>query len=639
MCGFAAIVDRDIGPEQMREQLEVMTQAIAHRGPDGAGVHVDSPVGLGARRLAIIDLSAAASQPLISGRRGAAVVHNGEIYNFRELRRELEELGHQFRSRSDTEVVAQAYDEWGPACVEQLEGMFAFAVWDTDASRLLIARDRFGVKPVYWHWRDDRLVVASEVKALLAHPAMQARLSPAALTEYLTFQNILSDLTLFEGIRLLPPGCMLIHEPSGGPPRVTQYWDYRPGEPLRLSEGAASERLEELVGAAVTRQLVSDVEVGAYLSGGLDSGYISTVASRHVPRLSTFTAGFDLTSVSGLEMGFDERANAEQLANALKTEHYEVVLHAGDMEWVLPELVWSLEDLRVGQSYPNYYVARLASKFVKVVLSGAGGDELFGGYPWRYYAGLGEEGSFEERYYAYWQRLVPDSDRARLLSTDVLREAGDHRPFDVFRDVLAGWEGPLDTPAGRVAASLYFELKTFLHGLLVVEDKLSMAHSLETRVPFLDEALVEFALSLPIEHKLRNLGQIARVDENEAGKRLTYERNATDGKVLLRNTLERIVPPGVASRAKQGFSAPDATWFRGESIDYINLLLRNRKALIYEFLQPSYVEQVLDEHVSGAVNHRLLIWSLLCLEWWCRCFLAGEIPQGRAVAIANGVSR
>jgi asparagine synthase (glutamine-hydrolysing) len=636
VCGLAGIVD--LGRrEPSRELLLEMTRAIAHRGPDGEGTFAEGPVGLGARRLAILDLSSAGSQPLRGAQ--AVVAHNGEIYNYRELREELQELGHVFRSRTDTEVVVRAYEEWGDECVHRLRGMFAFAIYDTARRRILIARDRFGVKPLYWTWKDDLLVFASEVKAMLVHPGVRAELSHPALVEYLTFQNVLSDLTLFDGIRLLPPGCTLTLDLAGGVPVVARYWDYRaPAEPLQLDAEEASARLEELFEAAVNRQLVSDVEVGAYLSGGLDSGYISTVAAQHLPRLTTFTAGFDLTSVSGLELGFDERASAEQLSNALKTEHYEVVLHAGDMEWVLPSLVWSLEDLRVGQSYPNFYAARLASKFVKVVLSGAGGDELFGGYPWRYFSGLNGGDSFEQQYYEYWQRLVPDADRAQILRPDALRAAGDHHPLDVFRDVLAGWNGPLETPQDRVAASLYFELKTFLHGLLVVEDKLSMAHSLETRVPFLDEDLVDFALALPIEHKLRDLAHVPRMNENELRKRERYERQTHDGKILLRRTLERLVPTGVTPRSKQGFSAPDATWFRGESIDYINRLLRDKNALVYEYLEPKYVAQVLDEHVSGAVNHRLLIWSLLCLEWWCRCFLAGE-GAGLAAAAATPARR
>jgi asparagine synthase (glutamine-hydrolysing) len=374
---------------------------------------------------------------------------------------------------------------------------------------------------------------------------------------------------------------------------------------------------------AVTRQLVSDVPVGAYLSGGMDSGSITAVAVRHLPRLTTFTGGFDLTSVSGLELGYDERPNAEVMANLLKTEHYEVVLHAGDMEWVLPELIWHLEDLRVGQCYPNYYVARLAGKFVKVVLSGAGGDELFGGYPWRYYRGVSSTGreDYFRRYYQFWQRLVRDEDKEKLFNPQTLRQVGDHSAFDVFRSVFQGWPGQFHRPEDYVSASLYFELKTFLHGLLVVEDKLSMAHSLETRVPFLDDDLVDFSVGLPPSYLLRDLRHAASVDENMPGKRRLAELRTNDGKIVLRQAMSRLIPPEVTERTKQGFSAPDATWFRGESIDYINRLLRDPKARIYEFLRRSHVAEILDEHCSGTVNRRLLIWSLLSFEWWCRKFL------------------
>jgi asparagine synthase (glutamine-hydrolysing) len=355
----------------------------------------------------------------------------------------------------------------------------------------------------------------------------------------------------------------------------------------------------------------------------MDSGSITAIAARSVPRLSTFTGGFDLSSASGLELAFDERGAAEEMANALKTEHYEVVMHAGDMEWVMPELIWHLEDLRVGQCYPNYYVARLASKFVKVVLSGAGGDELFGGYPWRYFsaAATGDRDGYLDGYYEFWQRLVPDQEKDQLFNDAVLRELGDHSAHGVFRGVFDEWPGGLEDGNDYLNASLYFELKTFLHGLLVVEDKLSMAHSLETRVPFLDNALVEFALSLPASLKVPALATALSVNENLPGKRQLFEAERNQGKMVLRQAMQRVLPPMASSRGKQGFSAPDASWFRGESIEYLNRLLRDPKARIYEFLEPAYVERVLDEHTSGRINRRLLIWSLLSFEWWCRSFL------------------
>ncbi len=624
MCGIVGVCNLH-GEPVLSELVDRLTALIAHRGPDGHGVYVDGAVGLGHRRLAIIDLSAAGAQPMANENGDVVLDYNGEIYNFQELRVELEACGHVFRSHTDSEVVVHAYEEWGRACVERFDGMFAFAIWDRPRRLLFLARDRFGVKPLYWHLRNGVFVFASEVKAILGHPKVQREVCYPALNEYFTFQNVLSDATLFDGIRLLPAGCTLTLEArEGAEPKVGRYWDYPfPSESEHLSAEEATDRLYDVFLDAVTRQLVSDVPVGSYLSGGMDSGSITAIASRSVPRLSSFTGGFDLSSASGLELAFDEREAAEEMANLLKTEHYEVVMHAGDMEWVMPELIWHLEDLRVGQCYPNYYVARLAGKFVKVVLSGAGGDELFGGYPWRYFSpadGGGSE-SYFRGYYAFWQRLVPDEQKSQLFNDAVLRELGDHSPYDVFRGVFAGWPGSLEGRDDYLNASLYFELKTFLHGLLVVEDKLSMAHSLETRVPFLDNELVEFALRLPPSLKIPALATVLNVDENLPGKRLLFEAERNQGKAVLRDAMQRVLPPAAATRGKQGFSAPDASWFRGESIEYLNRLLRDPKARIYEFFDRTYVERILDEHTSGRVNRRLLIWSLLSFEWWCRSFL------------------
>lgn len=624
MCGIVGFCDLR-GEPVSAGLLQRMTDRISHRGPDGEGYYTDGPVGFGHRRLAIIDLSPAGHQPMASRDGDVVITYNGEIYNFPRLRIELEALGYHFHSRTDTEVVIHAYEEWGEKCVDYFNGMFAFAILDRKKQRLFLARDRYGVKPLYWYCQNGVFIFASEIKAILEHPSVSRAISYPALNEYFTFQNIFSDLTLFEGIRLLPPGHIMTLDIKGGAnPCLRSYWDFPVCEDHTLSAADSADGLYHLFLEAVTRQLVSDVPVGSYLSGGMDSGSITSVAVRHLPRLTTFTGGFDLTSASGLEFGFDERRSAEIMANLFKSEHYEVVMHAGDMEWVLPELVWHLEDLRVGQCYPNYYVARLASKFVKVVLSGAGGDELFAGYPWRYYRGINSNSreDYLQRYYDFWQRLVPDDDKTKLFNDGTTRQIAGHSTFDVFHDVFARWPGSFNGNGDYINASLYFELKTFLHGLLVVEDKLSMAHSLETRVPFLDDELVKFAMRIPARHKLRNLELTSKVDENQPGKRLLYEQETNDGKMVLRQAMSRLIPREITERAKQGFSAPDASWFRGESIDYINRLLRDPKANIYEYLEPKYVNNVLDEHCSGRVNKRLLIWSLLSFEWWLKKFIA-----------------
>ncbi len=383
MCGIAGIFNVR-GEPASGALVQAMTDLLAHRGPDGEGQYVSGPIGLGHRRLAIIDLSPDGRQPMLNETGNVVVTYNGEIYNFQELRRDLEAHGHRFRSRTDSEVIVHAYEEWGESCVERFNGMFAFGLWDGERRRLFLARDRFGIKPLYYYWDGRHFAFGSEIKAVLAHPAVAKRLHVPALNQYFTFQNILTDETLFSGIHTLRAGTWMTVDADARDLKTHTYWDFDFTQPLKISREDAAEELNRLFTQAVTRQLVSDVPVGAYLSGGMDSGSITAIARRNLGRLSTFTCGFDLSSASGLELGYDERANAEALSNLLKTEHYEVVLHAGDMEHVMPDLVWRLEDLRIGQCYPNYYVARLASKFVKVVLSGAGGDELVAGYPWRY---------------------------------------------------------------------------------------------------------------------------------------------------------------------------------------------------------------------------------------------------------------
>src|SRR6185503_1999523 len=315
MCGIVGVCDLNGEPVSVG-LLKRMTDIIAHRGPDGEGHYTDGAVGLGHRRLAIIDLSPAGHQPMANEAGDVVITYNGEIYNFQKLRVELEALGYHFHSRTDTEVVIHAYEEWGEACVDHFNGMFAFALFDRKQQVVFLARDRYGVKPLYWYCRNGIFIFASEIKAILEHPQVSRGLSYPALNEYFTFQNIFSDLTLFEGVRLLPPGHVLTVSLEGERnPEPRPYWDFPVcTEPSKLSEQDSAEHLYHLFVEAVTRQLVSDVPVGSYLSGGMDSGSITSIAVRHLPRLTTFTGGFDLTSATGLEFGFDERHNAEVLA-------------------------------------------------------------------------------------------------------------------------------------------------------------------------------------------------------------------------------------------------------------------------------------------------------------------------------------
>jgi asparagine synthase (glutamine-hydrolysing) len=628
MCGIAGLLELD-GCPVAEDIVRRMTEAIRHRGPDGEGVHVDGPIGIGNRRLAIIDLSEAGAQPMLNEAGDIALTYNGEVYNFRELRGELERAGRCFRSRSDTEVVLHAYEEWGPQFVERLNGMFALAVWDGRLRTLLLARDRYGIKPLYTTRVGSTFLFASEIKSFLQHPDFRPELSPPHLLEYFTFQNVFTDGTLFRGVTLLPPGQTLTVGPESGEPVRRTYWDFDfTEENGGASDDEYAEELDRLFVQAVERQLVGDVPVGAFLSGGMDSGSITALAARGLPHLSTFTGGFDLTSASGMELAWDEREKAEAMSHAFGTEQYETVLKAGDMERCLPALTWHLEDPRVGQSYPNYYIARLASKFVKVALSGAGGDELFAGYPWRYYRALAAD-SFDDyvaKYYGFWHRLIPNTVVREFFAPDVWSEVADIQTIDIFREVLPPREPR--SPEEYVNHSLYLETKTFLHGLLLVEDKLSMAHGLETRVPFLDNDLVEFAQRLPVRLKLRDLDNVVRLDENEPGdKTIRYFERTHDGKLLLRRVMERHVPPDLTRQVKQGFSGPDATWFRGESLDFVRRVTDDPSSRMYAYLDPATVRRLVDEHLSGRENRRLLLWSLLNFEQWCRVFLDGERPE------------
>lgn len=620
MCGVAGLI-RFGGAPVAADTLKSMGDAIAHRGPDGEGVWVRGSVGLAHRRLSIIDLSDAASQPMVSSDGRSVLAYNGEIYNYRELRVELEKCGYRFRSASDTEVVLNALIEWGANALYRFNGMFALAWWDQNRQTMLLARDRYGIKPLYYAACEHELAFGSEQKAITALPGFRRRLDHHALIEYFTFQNIFTDRTLLQGVRILPAGHFLevIPERGASSVKLTQYWDFDFREPSRVMDDREyEEELDRLFKTAVARQLVSDVELGCYLSGGMDSGSITAVASRDHPYLKTFTCGFDLRSASGLELAFDEREKAEYMSYRFRTEHYEMVLKAGDMERVLPKIAWHLEEPRVGQCYPNFYAAKLASKFVKVVLSGAGGDELFGGYPWRYYRAVVNDDfdHYIDKYYSFWQRLIPNS-LLKQVFKPIAGSFGAVWTRDIFRDVFKHHASELVRPEDYINHSLYFEAKTFLHGLLVVEDKLSMAHGLESRVPFLDNDLVDFAMRCPVHLKLNNLANVIRINENDPGDKASiYYSRTRDGKQLLRNVMHRYIPMEIATAEKQGFSAPDASWFKGESIEFVRRTLMSGSPMIYELLDQKTIRGLIEEHLSGQNNRRLLIWSLLNVEAW-----------------------
>jgi asparagine synthase (glutamine-hydrolysing) len=602
-----------------------MTDVVSHRGPDGEGFYTDSFIGLGHRRLAILDLTPAGHQPMITEDKFVSITYNGEIYNFGELRAELEAMGYKFHSNTDTEVVLNALHKWGTESLIRFNGVFAFAIWDKRTQTLTLARDRYGIKPLYYFQNNDTFLFASEIKSFLQHPDFKAELDFEALYEYFTFQNIFTDKTLFNGVKLLQPGHVL--QISLGNQNISrkEYWDFNFREmenPPSFDE--AVEEVNRLFCQAVQRQLVSDVEIGSYLSGGIDSGSITAIAARNFPYIKTFCIGFDLSSAAGLELGFDEREKAEMISAIYKTEHYEMVLKSGDMERCMQKLIWHLEDPRVGQSYPNFYAAKLAGKFVKVVLAGTGGDELFGGYPWRYYR-IATSTDFEDyvnNYYLYWQRLVPNRALQRIFSP-VWGKVKEVWTRDILESVLKKRKDSLEKPQDYVNNSLYLEAKTFLHGLLLVEDKLSMAYSLEARVPFLDNDLVSFAVRLPVSYKVRKLDKVTKIDENVPGRKTKmYFDKTSDGKVILRDALRKYVPERIVDQEKQGFSAPDASWFKGESIEYVQRMILDKRATIFDYMDYDSVRELVLEHLEGKHNRRLFIWSLLNFELWLKTFLS-----------------
>lgn len=578
----------------------------------------DYDLYLGHRRLSILDVSYAGHQPMSDLSKNIWIAYNGEVYNFQELRAELEKLGHRFKSHTDTEVIIYSYIEWGIECIKRFNGMFAFSLYDNFKKKFYLARDRYGIKPLYYHLTEKKtLIYASEIKSILEYKEYKSEVDKEALLEYFTFQNIFTNKTLHKDIQILEAGHYFEIDLLSKQIEKNQYWDFDFSEPETIKdEREYIEELDRLFTQAVERQLVSDVPIGSYLSGGMDSGSITAIASNHFQKsndfLKTFTVGFDLNSASGIELGFDERAKSEYMSYKFKTEHYEMVLKSGDMERCMNKFAYHLEEPRVGQSYPNYYAAKLASKFVKVVLSGAGGDELFAGYPWRYYKAVNNENfdNYIDKYYGFWKRLISNKEIKNVFAP-IMEETQNVWTRDIFANVF---KTPVNnqTPEEYINHSLYFEAKTFLHGLLVVDDKLSMAHSLETRVPFLDNDLVDFAQKIPAKYKLGDLHKVIKMNENEIGKM----QKTNDGKVILRKTMSKYIPEDIHKAVKQGFSSPDNSWFKGESIEFVKAKLLNNNANIYKYMDKEATQRLIKEHLSGEENRRLFIWSLLNFEEW-----------------------
>lgn len=583
-----------------------MTQALFHRGPDGSGTWTSATkeLSLGHRRLAILDLSDRAAQPMVRKNGKRVLSYNGEIYNFREIRRELEKEGVVFASESDTEVLLHVLERWGLAGVNKLNGMWAFAYYDGDREELWLSRDRAGVKPMYYHSGSQGFFFGSEVKALLASGCVRAAVDLDGLNEYFTFQNVISDRTLFAGVRMLPPGCHGVLSLRTGEFRVQKYWDFDFTPDIRLSEQDAISEFRREFDAAIDRHLLSDVPVGATISGGMDSSAIVATAIKKVPDLSTFTGWFDTSANNAMDRSVSERADAALVSKTFSTRHFERQISWQDQIDSMAQIVWHLEDPKVGMCYTFFQISNLVSQNVTVNLSGTGGDEVFAGYPWRYalIENCGAHGEFEESYFRYWCRVLGEHEKAEFFSESAWMGMDRQGPRNAFDVLTASTRG-----LSSVSRALYFDAKTFLHGMLMVEDKLGMAFSTEARFPFLDKHLIEVAQRIP--------------------DKLKYKDGL--GKYVFRKTFEGMLPDQILKKRKQGFTPPDLTWYRNELHGWIRSMLLGHRTQCHEWIRPAAIERVLQRHLAGE-DMRFQIWNLLFFEGWCRTFLAGSsTPQFR----------
>jgi asparagine synthase (glutamine-hydrolysing) len=627
MCGIAGLVHADRSYPIDPELIGRMTACLAHRGPDAQALHLWRGAAIGHRRLSIIDL-ATGDQPIFNEDGTVGVILNGEIYNFRELRAELEGLGHRFTTRSDTETIVHAYEQWGEQCVERLAGMFAFALWDDRDRRLLLARDRVGKKPLYYVREGGRFAFASELKALLHDPGLKRELSLEALDTYFSLGAVQAPATIFRDVHQLPPAHRLVWE--HGHVSVAEYWDVPRRPPAMYSERQALEAFGALLEEAVRARLVADVPLGAFLSGGVDSSAVVETMTR----LST--GPVVTTSVGFTDQAFNELEHARAVAKAVGSDHHEVVLEARAAD-VLPRLVWHLDEPFADSSaLPSYYVAKAARERVTVALSGDGGDEVFAGYQRRY--GLNRTEVRLRRWFPAWLRagvlaplgrvypkadwiprplraryvlqnlgttferayfsdlsLFRNDEKARLLSPDFVRALGGHDPFLAFGRHFDRVRG-LDS----LSQLLYVDLKTWLaNDMLVKVDRMSMAHGLEIRCPLLDHRIIEFAATVPSDLKYR--GRVS--------------------KYLLKRHLDGRVPASAIHRPKQGFEIPLARWLRSDLYGLAHELLFSARALGRGYVRPERLRLLWDRHQRGIRDHSAQIWTVLMFEMWARTFL------------------
>jgi asparagine synthase (glutamine-hydrolysing) len=621
MCGIVGILEPATGLTPARADLQRMNDALVHRGPDGEGLFLEQGIGLGHRRLAIIDV-AAGHQPLFNEDESVAVVFNGEIYNFRELTRELTARGHVFATHCDTEVLVHGWEEWGPELVDHLQGMFAFALWDRREHTLFLARDRIGIKPLYYaRLASGTLLFGSELKALLAHPAMARDLDPLAVEDYFAFGFIPDPRTLLRDARKLPPGHTLLLTPDGsGEPQ--RYWDLRFSDEGPRDEATAIDVLTERLDTTVGAHMISDVPLGAFLSGGVDSSSVVASMTRHSARpVHTCSIRFG-------DPAFDESAHAQKVAHLVGAHHRVESVDIDDFSLIgrLPALYD--EPFADSSALPTYRLCEIARGSVTVALSGDGGDEGFAGYGW--YAGhvarerlhnclpaplrgpvfgavakaLGGEDApgRRGRWARSWNRVRAGGWAGYAASTMITSTAQRNTLFSpALKRALGGYRADMVVAAHAeradtddpLALAQFIDCQLYLPGdILTKVDRASMAHSLEVRVPLLDHKLLEWAATLPASLKL----------------------HGGEGKYLLKKAAERRLPKEILYRRKMGFSIPLAAWFRGPLREHAEALEHSEALLGSGFIRPEAVSELVRAHASGRADHSTLLWALIMFE-------------------------
>jgi asparagine synthase (glutamine-hydrolysing) len=624
MCGIAGFVDSDrhaAGTTRVDTEFNLvhrMCEVIRHRGPDDEGIHVEPGVGLGMRRLSIIDL-AGGRQPIHNEARTIWVVFNGEIYNYQQLRSELEGLGHQFYTSSDTETIVHAYEQWGEDAFRRLRGMFGIALWDAPRRTLLLARDRAGQKPLHYAERNGRLFFGSEIKSLLAAGAVEPKLNLPALDHYLAYLYTPRDASIFDGVRKLPPGHYLRWQ--DGRVDVRQYWQIGAEETFRGSEQDAVAALGAVLQDAVTSHMISDVPLGAFLSGGVDSSAVVGMMARASSRpVKTFSIGFD-------DPAFDELEHARTVAKHFGTDHHEFVVKPDGLS-ILDEMIAHFDEPFADSSaIPTWEVSQIARQHVTVVLSGDGGDELFGGYD--RYLPHPRVARFDDvpvpglrTAAAVAWPLLPHGTRGKNFLRHVAKDPAG-RYLDSITLFQADERAALYAGAARAALTadaertlaahfdrfaalphdsrmMRFDFETYLpEDVLTKVDRMSMAHSIESRVPLLDNEVIDFAATLPAQFKIRN------------GRR----------KHILKQTLQPLLPAGILDRRKQGFGVPLGNWFRGGLTGLFSEVLDAPRTRQRGYFEPKFVTRLLREHLSGQRDHSLRLWQLLVFELWHRQYL------------------